>query len=244
MAKTVVVTGSSRGIGNEIALAFAHAGYNVVVNSKSSVKEGNEVANECAKSGVRAMYVQANVATAAGAKKLISSAIEAFGKIDVLVNNAGKTQKKLFIDSTEKDVEDILFGNIASCIYPSIECINEMKNYGGSIVNISSMQANTKASTEALYASSKAAVLGLTKALAAEYGPCNIRVNAICPGFIETDMTKNYTKKEKQEFCELVPLGRLGKTTDVAELVLFLASDKAGYITGAIFDVDGGVTKA
>ena len=242
MAKTAVITGSSRGIGKEIAVAFAKKGYNVVINSRNSRGEGKMVADKCASLGARSIYVCADISTEEGAKKLIEAAVGVFGQIDVLVNNAGVTQKKLFVDCTEKDVETVLYGNIASCVFPSIEAIKVMKDYGGSIVNISSMQAKTKSSSEALYGASKAAINGLTRALAAEYGPSGIRVNSVCPGFVETDMTKNYSDEEKEDFRDMTPLGRLGSVKDVAGLVVFLASDKASFITGECIGVDGGVT--
>ena len=244
MSKTAIITGSSRGIGKEIALELAKQKYNVVINSNKSTKEGNDVANMCAKLGARAIYVQANVATEKGAQKLIDHAIKAFGKIDVLVNNAGITQKKLFIDCTEKDVASVLNHNINCIIYPTKECLKTMVQNGGSIVNISSIQSVCKGSMESLYSASKGSINALTSALAEEYGPSGVRVNAVCPGFIETNMTSSYTKKEKKEFCQSVPLGRLGTTTDVAKSVLFLASDDASYITGQCLFVDGGTTIA
>jgi len=244
MSKTAIITGSSRGIGKEIALELAKQGYNVVINSSKSQAEGDSTAKECALLGARSIYIKADVSTPNGAKKLIEETIKAFGKVDVLVNNAGVTQKKLFIDCNEDDICGVLNHNINCVLFPSKEFINLMKNEGGAIVNISSIQSVCMGSAESLYSASKAAINGLTRALAAEYGAAGIRVNAVCPGFIETNMTKCYNAAEKAEFCENVPLKRLGTTTDVAKAVLFLASDDAAYISGQCLFVDGGTTIA
>ena len=242
MTKTAIITGSSRGIGREMALEFARNGYNVVICSNKSKADGQKVADQCAALGVRAIHVNADLQTEEGAKELFSQATAAFGAIDVLVNNAGVAQKKLFIDTSPSDVQSILNHNLNCVLYPSKEFINLMKNKGGAIINISSIQSKCRASFESLYAASKAAINGLTRALASEYGSAGIRVNAVCPGFIETEMTASYTASEKAEFCESVPLGRLGTTSDVAKVVLFLASDAASYITGQCIFVDGGAT--
>lgn len=242
MAKTAIITGSSRGIGKEIALELAKQGYNVVINSSKTQAEGESTAKECALLGARSIFIKADVSTPNGAKKLIEETIKAFGKVDVLVNNAGVAQKKLFIDCNEADVQSILNHNINCAVYPTKECIKAMTQNGGSIVNISSIQSVCKGSMESLYSASKAAINGLTRVLAAEYGSCGIRVNAVCPGFIETNMTASYSKEEKEEFCQSVPLARLGTTKDVAGAVAFLASDAASYITGQCLFVDGGTT--
>lgn len=244
MQKTAVITGSSRGIGRAIALAFARAGYNVVINSKTTVKAGEQVAGECAALGVRSIYVQADVSTPQGAKCLIEKAIAAFGAIDVLVNNAGVAQSKLLIDCTDADVKNVLFHNLGCCVYASREALKYMTANGGSIINISSMLAKSNASMESLYATGKAGIIGLTQALACEYAASNVRVNAIAPGFIDTDMTACFTKKEKQEFASSTPLGRLGTPSDIAGVAVFLASSAASFITGATIYADGGVTLA
>lgn len=245
MKKTAVITGSSRGIGRAIALAFAKKGYNVVINSKTTVEQGQKTANECAKHGVGAIYVCADVSTALGAKKLAETAINTFGKIDVLVNNAGVAQSKLLIDATEDDVKNILFHNIACPVFCCKEFIpNMLSNGGGAIINISSMLTKAKAAMESLYATSKSGIIGLTQALACEYGGSNIRVNAIAPGFINTDMTNCFSVAEKAEFAQNTPLGRIGKPNDIAGIAVFLASKQAQYITGATIYADGGVTLA
>lgn len=242
MAKTVVVTGSSRGIGKAIALGFARKGWNIVVNSKTSEKEGRAVAKECETFGVRAIYVKADVSRLDEVEKLAKEAYAAFGKVDALVNNAGVAQSKLFVDCTNDDIQSVLVGNLLCTTNCCLEFLKEMRKTGGVIVNISSFQGQKGASMETLYATAKAGILGLTKSLAAEYGPSGVRVNAILPGFIETDMTACYSKEEKQEFAANTPLGRLGTPKDVAEVALFLASDVSAFVTGASFVVDGGVS--
>ena len=242
--KTVVVTGSSRGIGKEIALAFAREGYNVVVNSANRGEDGNKVASECAKFGIQSNYICADVSTAGGAEKLIRETISKFGGIDVLVNNAGRAQQKLLIDCTAKDVEKTLLGNISGIVYPTIYALKTMKDTGGSIINISSIQSVQKGSTESLYAAAKAGIVGFSRAVSCEYGSCGIRVNAICPGYIKTKMTEQFSADDEKNFAEITPLGRIGSPKDVAGLAVFLASDKASFITGEAIFVDGGVTKA
>ena len=242
MTKTVAISGSSRGIGRAMALAFAEKGYNVVVNSKTTCDLGEEVARECEKLGVRAVYVQADVSTEAGAKKFAKVAFDTFGKIDCLVNNAGVAQSKLLIDCTEDDVKNVLFHNIACPVFCSKEFLKEMCKTGGVIINISSMLAKSNAAMESLYASSKAAIIGLTQALACEYGPSGVRVNAIAPGFIETQMTDNFSAEEKREFADQTPLGRLGQPKDISGLAVFLASDEASFVSGATLFADGAVT--
>lgn len=239
---TVVVTGSARGIGKAIALRFAKAGYNVVINSRTTEDLGKETAQICQDLGVRAIYVKADLATEEGAKLLCDTAYNTFGKIDCLVNNAGVALSKLLIDCSKSDFDNVLINNLACPIFTSKQFLKHMTADGGCIINISSMLAKSNASMEALYAASKAGVIGLTQALACEYGPSGVRVNCIAPGFIETDMTSCFSNKDKLNFANDTPLGRLGQVDDIAGVALFLASNDAAFVNGATLFVDGGVT--
>ena len=242
MSKTVVITGSARGIGKALALAFAGNGYNVVINSKNTVKQGKEVADQCALLGVRAIYVQADVSTELGAKQLADRVLSVFGGVDCLINNAGVAQSKLLIDCDQNDVNNILFHNLGCVVFSSKAFIKNLCDSKGCIINISSMLAKSNASNESLYAASKAGVLGFTQALACEYASCGVRVNAIAPGFIETDMTACFSEQEKLDFAQNTPLGRIGSPKDICGAALFLASSDSSFITGSTIFVDGGIT--
>lgn len=239
MPQTVVITGSSKGIGKATALYFAKKGWNVVVNSEKSVNDGQKVANEIVKMGARAIYIQANVSEKAQAENLIKQAEKVFGKIDCLVNNASRSQKKLFIDTIEADYELSNTG-LKGAINCSRAVIKSMKDQGGTIVNISSIWGISGASGEVLYSASKAAIIGLSKALAKEMGTMGIRVNAVAPGYIETRMTRGEKEETRKHFCENSALGKLGTPEDIAKVVYFLASDSSSFITGQTITADGG----
>ena len=174
---------------------------------------------------------------------MIDFAIRRFGSIDVLVNNAGICLTKIFNDITNEEFDNIINTNLKGTFNVVKETLNKymINKKDGSIINISSIWGMVGSSMETLYSSSKFAIIGMSKALAKELGPSNIRVNVVCPGWIETDMNKKYTDKEKENFICDVPLGRLGKTNDVANAVYFLASKEASYITGQVLNVDGGM---
>lgn len=241
MAKTVLITGASRGIGRATAILFAKEGYNVVINYNNSAKKAIELAENLKQDGAQAIAIKADVSDMKQVKNMVSEVEANFGEIGVLVNNAGIAQQKLFTDLTADDWNR-MFGvdvtgvfNCCRCVLPSM-----IRRHSGKIVNISSMWGVCGASCEVSYSAAKAAVIGLTKALAKEVGPSNIQVNCIAPGVIDTEMNSAFNEDDRKTLCEETPLGRFGKPHEIAQSVLFLASEKANFITGQILGVNGG----
>lgn len=242
MNKTVVVTGASRGIGKGIAIAFAKAGYNVVINYSSNDKAAEETLNEVQSCGVRGLLYKCNVADADAVKAMFDETLKVFGKVDVLVNNAGISRAGLFIDQSTETIDSVIDINLKGAIFCSKEALKiMMSNMYGKIVNISSMWGERGGSYEAVYSASKAGMIGLTKALAKECGNMQINVNAICPGAIDTDMSKELSEETRNMLVNSTPFKRLGTAEDIASLAVFLASDEASYITGQSITVDGGI---
>lgn len=239
--KTVIVTGASRGIGACVAKKFAEKGYNVVINYNKSEKQAREVALEVEKLGGKALLVKADVSDPSQVKALVERAISVFGKVDVLVNNAGISISGLLIDMTDERIQELIQTNLVSMLTCSREVAkNMMSNQSGRIVNISSIWGVVGGSNESVYSATKAGVIGFSKALAKELGFSNITVNVVAPGAIETDMMKNISSETKEEIASETILQRLGTTKDVADAVLFLASDESSFITGQVLRVDGG----
>lgn len=239
--KTVLITGSSRGIGAATAFKFADMGYNVVINYNNSEKEALEVLKEVRGKGVGAIAVKSDVSKYFEAKSLIEKTISEFGGLDVLVNNAGIAQQKLFTDISEDEWEKMFDVNAKSVFNCSKFAAKFMiKNHRGKIINISSVWGVYGASCEVHYSASKAAVIGFTKALAKELGPSGITVNCIAPGVIDTDMNSHLRKEDMKELINSTALMRLGLPTDIANLTAFLASENADFITGQIIGCDGG----
>lgn len=238
MNKTVLITGGSRGIGKETAIAFSKAGYNVVINYNKSEKEAAELALSLG----NAIAVRADVKNRAEVKEMVKLAKENFSHIDVLVNNAGIAEQKLFFDITEKDWDEMIGVNLKGIFNLCAEVTPDMvqRRYG-KVINISSIWGISGASCEVHYSAAKSAVIGFTKALAKELGPSQVNVNCIAPGVIDTDMNKKVPEDIMKELADETPLMRLGTAKDVAEAVLFLASDKASFITGQVLGVDGGI---
>lgn len=244
--RAAVVTGSSRGIGRAVACALAEAGFDVCVNcsSESSLPAARELAAELeADCGVRAIAVAANVADAAEAAALIDAAHEAFGRIDVLVNNAGITRDGLLARMKEEDFDAVINVNLKgtfNCCKAAAQRM--MKQRYGRIVNMSSVVGVAGNAGQANYAASKAGVIGLTKSIARELAARNITCNAVAPGFISTDMTDALSDKQREAIVGRIASKRLGEPEDVAALVRFLASEEAGYITGQTICIDGGMS--
>ena len=244
--RAAVVTGSSRGIGRAVACALAEAGFDVCVNcsSESSLPAARELAAEFeADCGVRAIAVAANVADAAEADALIDAAHEAFGRIDVLVNNAGITRDGLLARMKEEDFDAVVNVNLKgtfNCCKAAAQRM--MKQRYGRIVNMSSVVGVAGNAGQANYAASKAGVIGLTKSIARELAARNITCNAVAPGFISTDMTDALSDKQREAIVGRIASKRLGEPEDVAALVRFLASEEAGYITGQTICIDGGMS--
>lgn len=233
--KVVVVTGSSRGIGANIVKTLAKKGYRVILNYNKSENYAQNVQKEL----INVDIFKADVSKKAEAVSLINFAIEKYGKIDVLINNAGISQSKLFTDLTDEDWNNIINSNLNSAFFCSREAAKNMiHNKSGLIINISSIWGITGASCEVAYSTSKAALNGFTKALAKEFGPSNIRVNAIAPGIINTDMNNYLSNEELESIKEEIPLERIGETIDISKCVEWLIEDN--YTTGQIISINGG----
>lgn len=238
--KTVVVTGASKGIGRAVAKEFANNGYNVVICYNHSISAAQELLAEI--SGItRAIAIRVDVSKEDEVKNMIDITKNTFGTIDVLVNCAGVSDTRLLIDSTKEDY-DFVFDTNMRGTYNTCKLVGRemLSNQSGKIINISSIWGVLGGSCESVYSASKGAIIAFTKALAKEFGPNGINVNAVAPGFIQTDMTKNVTEEIKQEIMANSALGRLGTPEDVAGVVSFLASEKSEFITGQVIGVDGG----
>lgn len=238
--KTVVVTGASKGIGRAVAKEFANNGYNIVICYNHSISAAQELLAEI--SGItRAIAIRVDVSKEDEVKNMIDITKNTFGTIDVLVNCAGVSDTRLLIDSTKEDY-DFVFDTNMRGTYNTCKLIGRemLSNQSGKIINISSIWGVLGGSCESVYSASKGAIIAFTKALAKEFGPNGINVNAVAPGFIQTDMTKNVTEEIKQEIMDNSALGRLGTPEDVAGVVSFLASEKSEFITGQVIGVDGG----
>ncbi len=237
--KVIVVTGGSRGIGAEIVKCLARKGYIVVLNYNKSENCAKNVESELKKEGHIVDIYRADVSKKEEAVKLIKFAIEKYGKIDVLINNAGISQTKLFTEITDEDWKNVMDNNLNSAFYCSREAVKNMiHNKSGLIINISSIWGITGASCEVHYSTAKAGLIGFTKALAKELGPSNIRVNAIAPGMIDTDMNKGYSKEEINNIVEEIPLERIGSPESIAKCVNWLIEDD--YTTGEVISITGG----
>ncbi len=240
--KTALVTGATRGIGKGIATTLAKAGANIAFTFVSSVEKAKAFENELAELGIKAKGYQSNAADFAEADKLVDEVVKEFGSLDVLVNNAGITRDTLLMRMSEQQWDEVLDTNLKSAFALTKAAMRPMmKAKAGSIVNITSVVGVTGNAGQANYAASKAGMIGLTKSVAKELGSRNIRCNAIAPGFIETEMTEALTPEVKAEWIKGIPLKRGGSPADVANCVLFLASDASAYISGQTINVCGGM---
>ncbi len=241
MNKTVLITGASRGIGRASAIAFAQNGYNVAVNYNKSTEATEKLCTELNRYGVKAKCFQADVADKSSVNEMVRKIEADFGKISVLVNNAGIAEQALFSDITE-EMWDRMFAVNVKGAYNCTQAVlpHMIHNKYGRIINISSMWGISGASCEVHYSASKAALIGFTKALAKETGLSGITVNCIAPGVIATEMNGHLSEEIMNELKAETPLNRIGTPEDVAEAIVFLASDKASFITGQVLSVDGG----
>ena len=239
MEKTVLITGGSRGIGAACVEAFAAAGCRVVF---SYLHSQEQAAALCARWEGRALAVQADVADRDQVTALFRQAEQAFGPVEVLVNNAGIAQQKLFTDITPEEWQHMLDVNLTGAFHLCQLALPGMiRRKAGRILTVSSMWGQTGGSCEVHYSAAKAGLIGLTKALAKEEGPSGITVNCVAPGVIDTDMMAAFTAEDKAALAEETPVGRLGSADEVAQLLVFLAGEGAGYITGQVFGVNGGL---
>lgn len=237
--KIVVVTGGSRGIGAQIVKTLANENYKVILNYNNSKEQAEKIQQELLEQGKEIEIIKADVSKKEEAEKLIQFVINKFNKIDVLINNAGISQEGLFTDVTEEEWQKIINTNLNSVFYCTQQALKYMiPEQQGCIINISSIWGETGASCEVAYSTTKAAINGMTKALAKEVGPSNIRVNAIAPGIIDTDMNKNLTIEERKQIKEQIPLNKIGKAIDIAKCVKWLVEDE--YTTGQIISINGG----
>ena len=241
--KIALVTGASRGIGSAIAKGLAKAGYYVVINYARSSAAAEEVLNSIEDQGGQGMISQCDIADYGAVDTMVKTITKEIGTIDLLVNNAGITKDQLMLRMTEEDFGSVIDINLKGTFNCTKAVTRSMfKARQGNIINISSVIGLVGNVGQVNYAASKAGVIGMTKSLAKEYAARHIRVNAIAPGFIESDMTDALNEDVKKSIMDKVPLNKLGKPEDVADVVEFLASEKARYITGQVLAVDGGMT--
>ena len=240
--KVVLVTGGSRGIGKEVAMKFAKNGYNVVTNYVSDKTDKEKLKKEFEDNNVKALVLKADVSKTEDVENLVSKAISEFGKIDVLVNNAGITRDNLLIRMPEEDFDKVLETNLKGTFLVTKAVTKYMmKKRYGSIINLSSVVGVAGNAGQSNYSASKAGIIGFTKSIAKELASRNIRANAVAPGFIETDMTDVLKEEVKENIHNQIPLKRMGKAKEVAELIYFLGSENSSYITGQVINIDGGM---
>jgi len=240
--KCAIVTGAAKGIGKAVAIKLASLGANIVLNYRSSEDKAIELELELKELGVEVLRVKGDISKMADVENLIKEAKDRFGIIDIMVNNAGITKDALLLRMKEEDFDSVIDVNLKG-VFNCLKTITPImvKQKHGKIINLASVVGIVGNAGQVNYAASKAGVIGMTKSLAKEIGSRGITVNAVAPGFIETDMTESLGDKMKEEAKKGIPLRRLGTAADVAEVVAFLSSDSSNYITGQVINVDGGM---
>ncbi len=242
MEKCALITGATRGIGKQIAITLAKQGYNIALNYRKENEELENTKKEIEEIGVQVLAVKGDVANFEDCENFVKQVIERFGQIDVLVNNAGITKDMLLMRMKKEDFEQVIDTNLVGTFNVTKNVVPYMmKARSGRIINISSVVGISGNAGQTNYSASKAGIIGFTKSLAKEIASRNILVNAVAPGFIETNMTDVLKDDVKQEIAKNIPLKRMGTAQDVANVVKFLASDDSSYITGQVINVDGGM---
>jgi 3-oxoacyl-[acyl-carrier protein] reductase len=245
VGKVALVTGAARGIGRAIALELARDGASVVVNYLSSAGAAEALRDEIEASGSRAMLAPGDVASSADVDRIVKDTIARFERLDVLVNNAGIARDQLVLRMRDEDWDAVLNTNLRAAFLTTRAALRHMiRTRGGRIINISSVSGIVGNPGQANYAAAKAGLIGFTRTVAREVASRSITANVIAPGYIETDMWSEVAPEMRARFLAMVPLARPGTAEDVAALVAFLASDRAGYITGQVLNVDGGMVMA
>lgn len=241
--KIALVTGGSRGIGKEIALSLAKEGAVVIVNYNGSKKSAEAVVEEIIAAGGKAEGYQCNVADGAACEAMVKELIEKYGRVDILVNNAGITRDNLLMKMSEEEFDAVIDTNLKGTFH-TIRYLSRyfLKQRSGKIINISSVVGIGGNAGQANYSASKAGIIGLTKSVARELASRSINVNAVAPGMVDTEMTQVLSDSVKEEMMKQIPLKKMGNTKNIADAVVFLASDKSDYITGQVLVVDGGMT--
>ena len=241
--KTALITGASRGIGRAIALKLAEEGAHVVINYAGSTEAAEDTAALCRDKGVKALTIKADVSREADWEGLIKEALTLTGRIDILVNNAGITRDDLLFRLSEEDFDAVIKTNLYGCFHGMKNVYRlMMKQKSGRVINISSVVGLHGNGGQANYAAAKAGIIGLTKTMAKELASRHVTVNAIAPGFIETDMTKALSEEARTSALSQIPMKALGQAEDIAEAVLFLAGESGRYITGQVLSIDGGMS--
>ena len=240
--KIALVTGAGKGIGREIALTLARNGATVIVNYNGSKERAEEVVREITENGGSAEAMQCNVADFTASETLVKTVLEKYKRVDILVNNAGVTRDNLIMRMSEEDYDTVVDTNLKGA-FNMIKHLSRsfIKQRGGKIINITSVSGVLGNAGQANYSASKAGLIGLTKSVAREFASRGVNVNAVAPGFIDTDMTSGMTPEAQKELSVMIPMGKIGSTGDVADLVLFLAGNHSDYITGQVICVDGGM---
>ena len=240
--KTALVTGGSRGIGRAIAIALADEGANVAFTFKSAIEAAEKVKGEIESRGRKALAIQSDAKDINGAQQVVDRVVKDLQRIDILVNNAGITKDTLLMRMSEQDWDDVLDTNLKSAFnFSKAVCRPMMSQHEGRIINISSISGVIGNAGQVNYSSAKAGMIGMTKSLAKELASRNIQVNAIAPGFVDTDMTVKLTPQQREALLSIIPMKRTAKPEEIANVVVFLASPASSYMTGQVLCVDGGI---